>query len=750
MAKEVEKRIESLRKKIIEYSDSYYKLAKSTISDPEFDRLFKELEKLEQENPHLITHDSPTQVIGSDLKDDSKLIKHKDPMLSIENKQDLRIFNKTITKKLHNEGIFNYEFIVEPKIDGVSVSLEYKNGKLITAATRGDGFYGEDITENVKTIMSIPKEINRNSSTSYILNDIVVRGEIFMYIRDFENLQKQQEDRDERVFANPRNTVAGIIKKKDSKSVANIPLKIFAYSLLTTEYQLKTQEENLEILRKLGFDVNSYIKKCRDIKEVITACEELEEIRDDLPYEIDGAVIKINSVDQREILGIGNKYPNWAVAFKFKPPQASSIILGIVWQVGRTGVITPVAELEPVFLAGSTISRATLHNYDEIEREDFRIGDKVIIEKGGDVIPKVVSVVLSERKKGSRKTKPPETCPSCNALLFKAEDEVAYYCQNLECPAQLKSKLKHFVSRNALDINAIAESVTEKLIDTNLVESPLDLFKLDTNTLSVLNLGTSSKPRVLGKKNAIKAVQAIQKAKTKPLAKWLFAIGIPKLGQIGAQTIAKKHETFQDVINSLILCDIIILQELTEKALFINPRSHKNPVESEQEKEERTTEYNQICDKVDEVGKRLVKAGWYKQNERKSKTSKNRTIPEYVLKNNEGIGAETAKSVLNFLNSNIGAEILDRLKNLEIHPVGEIEKKGKLDGKKFVLTGTLPILKRSEATELITQNGGKVLGTVSKNTSYLVAGDNPGSKFEEAKKLGIEIISEEQLLVMIK
>jgi len=418
---------------------------------------------------------------------------------------------------------------------------------------------------------------------------------------------------------------------------------------------------------------------------------------------------------------------------KFKAQQANTIINEIVWQVGRTGVITPVAQLNPVKLAGSTIRRVTLHNFDEIKRKDIRVRDKVIIEKGGDVIPKIVSVVKTKGKKRSELTKPPENCPDCGIPVFKSEDQVAYYCKNPACPAQFINRLQHFVSRDALDIEAIAESVSDKLVELNLVNSQLDLFKLDVKTLAGLNLGTTEKPHVFGEKNAIKAFQTIEAAKIKSLGKWLFALGIPKLGQVGAQAISEKHETFQDVINSPILSDIIILQELTERALFINPRSHKNPVESEQEKEERATEYNQICDKVDEVGKRLVKAGWYKQNERKSKTGKNRTIPEYVLKNNKGIGAETAKSVLNFLNSNIGAEILERLKNLE-----------------FVLTGTLPILKRPEATELITQNGGKVLGTVSKNTSYLVAGDNPGSKFEEAKKLGIEIISEEQLLVMIK
>jgi len=750
MAKEVEKRIESLRKKIIEYSDSYYKLAKSTISDPEFDRLFKELEKLEQENPHLITHDSPTQVVGSDITDESKLIKHKVPMLSIDNKQDLIIFNKTIKKKLFNQGIINYEFIVEPKIDGAAVSLEYKNGKLITAATRGDGFYGEDITENVKTILSIPSEIDKNSATPYILNNFVVRGEIFMCIVDFENLQKQQEDRDEKVFANPRNTVAGIIKKKDSKSVANIPLKIFAYSLFTTEHQLKTQEENLEILRKLDFNVNSYTKKCWDIKEVVTACEKLEEIRDDLPYEIDGAVIKINSIDQQEILGIGNKYPNWAGAFKFKPVQANTVISNIIWQVGRTGVITPVAQLKPVKLAGSTIGKASLHNYDEIDRKDIRINDTVIIEKGGDVIPKVVSVVKTERKKGSRKTNSPEVCPSCNSRLFKAAEEVAYYCLNLECPAQLKTKLQHFVSKDALDIEAIAETVSDKLIVSNIVKSPLDLFNLDENTLASLNLGTVERPRLFGRKNALKAIQALEKAKIKSLGKWLFAVGISKLGQIGARAIAEKHKTFEEVKHSSILNEILLINELKQKAKLISPRSRLNPVVLEKDLKLRTTEHNILCDKIDKIGSNLVGVGWYKRKENNSKNRNTRLTPEYVLVENKGVGVVAARSILAFLNSDRGLKIIEKLKSFGINPVGVEEKTDILRSKIFVLSGTLPSLKRSEATDLIEKNGGKVTSSVSQNTDYLLAGDAPGTKLTRANELGIEVISEKQLLEMIK
>ncbi len=747
MPSDIKIKIESLRKKIREHSENYYVLTKPIISDPEFDKLLQELEKLENENPHLITTDSPTQIVGTDLTEESKLIKHKTPMLSIQNEKELYKFDKSVRKNLPSAEIV--EYMVEPKIDGASFSLDYEKGVLITAATRGDGEFGEDITENVKTIKSIPLKLKKNNSIRYNLDNIIIRGEIFIYVHDFENMNKEKDEMGEKLFANPRNTASGILKMKDPKGVAKRPMNNFVYTLISIGEELKTQEENLSILRKLGFSVNSQSVKCSDIEEVVKACSKLEKVRYELPYEIDGAVIKVNSLRQQKILGIGNKYPKWAKAFKFKAEQTITNINEIVWQVGRTGVVTPVAELEKVKLAGSEISRATLHNYDEIKRKDFRVGDEVIIEKGGDVIPKVVSVILSKRKKGKRKTKPPEKCPSCFTPLFKSEEEVAYYCPKLECPAQLKNKLRHFVSRNALDIEAIAEIVSDKLIETSLIHSPLDLFNLDLETLASLNLGNTEEPRTFGSKNATKVVQTLEAAKTKPLGKWLFALGIPKLGQVGAQAIAEKHKTFEEVKNSTILMDTILLHKLTEKAKLINPRSHLNPVKLEAEKKIRTAEHNELCDKIDNIGNRLMKVGWYKPNKNKSKNRKTRLTPEYTLQNNKGVGVETSKSVLSFLKSVKGIETLNKLSSLGIHP-GEIEKKGDiLNGKIFVLTGTLPTKTRQEAMALIEKNGGKVTTSVSKKTNYLLAGDNPGSKFEEAKKLGIAIISEEELLKMI-
>ena len=474
MNKHAEKRIEQLRKQIRDHNHNYYVLAKPTISDPEFDNLLKELEKLEKGNPDLTIPDSPTQRVGSDITGEGELIKHQVPMLSILNESDLNKFDESIKRKLStNDPI---EYVVEPKIDGTSVNLNYVNGVLHTAATRGDGIEGEDITDNVGTITNIPKEIKKDDSISYKLENIEIRGEIFIRIKDFESLNKEQETKGEKILANPRNAAAGIIRMKDKNEVEKKPLDNFAYTLISIGEELNKQEENLEILRKLGFKVNEHAKKCLGIDRVIEACNELENIRKDLPYEIDGAVIKVNSIKQQKILGLGTKYPHWARAYKFDAEQARTIVKNIVWQVGRTGTITPVAEMEPTMLAGSTISRATLHNFNEIKEKDIRVGDEVIIEKGGDVIPKVVEVIKSEEEKRTEPTKPPEKCPACGTPVFKFEDKVAYYCTNPECPAQLTNKVQHFVSRDALDIEAIAENVSNKLIELNIVKSPLDLL----------------------------------------------------------------------------------------------------------------------------------------------------------------------------------------------------------------------------------------------------------------------------------
>ena len=427
MPSAIEKKIEALREQIRGHDYKYYVLAQPAIGDREYDKLIKELETLEAEHPELITPDSPTQRVGSDLTKDFKPVEHKIPMLSLSNtysEEELFDFDRRVKDGLP-EGE-KVEYLVELKIDGASVSINYVNGVLRTAATRGDGTVGEEITNNVRTINSVPLKVKKDSSIKYKLNDFEVRGEIFMNIKAFEKLNKEREINGEKIFANPRNSTAGTLKLQDPKIVALRPLNTFLYSLISPGDKLKSQEENLTILKKLGFKVNEHYRKCKSIEEVIQICQRFEKLRDELEYEIDGAVIKVNSIDQQNKLGSIAKAPRWAVAFKFKSKQTTTKIKDITWQVGRTGAVTPVAELGPKFLAGSTISRATLHNFDEIERKDIRVGDTVIIEKGGDVIPKVVEVVLNERPSNSKKTKPPEKCPVCNSKLFKPEGEVAY------------------------------------------------------------------------------------------------------------------------------------------------------------------------------------------------------------------------------------------------------------------------------------------------------------------------------------
>ena len=433
MLKSAQNKIEELKKQINEHDYRYYVLADPVVSDEEYDLLFKELENLETEYPELVTSDSPTQRVGKDLTKNFNPVSHKIPMLSLANtynEEDLIDFDRRVKEGLPASEKVDY--VVELKIDGASVSIRYVNGLLQTAATRGDGIIGEEITTNVKTIKSVPLKLKRSSWKNYPLNDIEIRGEIYMKINDFLILNKEREIEGEKLFANPRNSAAGSLKIQDPRIVSKRRLSVFSYSLISSENDLNSQFENLQILKELGFAVNPETKLCGSMDEALKICHQLELKREKLPYEIDGAVIKVNSIKQQKILGNIAKSPRWAVAYKFKARQAFTILKEITWQVGRIGTVTPVAELEPVLLSGSTISRATLHNYDEIKRKDIRVGDKVIIEKGGDVIPKIVAVDLKERTAGSKQVNPPLNCPVCNSPLFKPEDEVAYYCENTE------------------------------------------------------------------------------------------------------------------------------------------------------------------------------------------------------------------------------------------------------------------------------------------------------------------------------
>jgi DNA ligase (NAD+) len=541
----IEKKIETLREQIREHDYKYYVLAQPVISDQEYDKLIKELETLEKQHPELITPDSPTQRVGNDLTKDFKPVEHKIPMLSLSNtysEDELYDFDRRVRDGLVDDE--KVEYLVELKIDGASVSINYVNGVLKTAATRGDGIIGEEITNNVRTIRSIPLKIKKAKSISYKLNDFEVRGEIFMNMADFENLNKEREKSGEKTFANPRNSTAGTLKLQDPKIVAKRPLNTFTYSLISPEDELKSQEENLLLLKKLGFKVNEHFKKCSSIEEVVRVCKEFEILREKLKYEIDGAVIKVNSIKQQNELGSIAKAPRWAVAFKFKSKQAITKIKDIVWQVGRTGAVTPVAELEPKFLAGSTISRATLHNFDEIERKDIRVGDTVVIEKGGDVIPKVVKVMLSERPSGSKKIKPPEKCPACGSKLFKPDGEVAFYCENSECPDQIKGRLEHFASRGAMDIEGLGESLIDLFVEKGLLKTYSDIYKLENFKDDLVAMER------LGEKSISNLLNSIEKSKEKPFDKVLFALGIRYVGSGAAKKLAAHFKSLDSLIKA--------------------------------------------------------------------------------------------------------------------------------------------------------------------------------------------------------
>lgn len=548
MSKSVEEQIIKLRNEINEHDYRYYVLAQPTISDFEYDILLKKLEKLETENPNFITEDSPTQRVGKDLTKDFKPVQHSTPMLSLSNtysEEELFDFDRKVNEVLaKNEINEKVEYVVELKIDGVSINLKYINGLLKTAATRGDGITGEDVTPNVKTIKAVPIRFKDISNIKYKLDNIEVRGEIFMQSEDFILLNKEREEKEEKLFANPRNASAGTIKMQDPKIVAKRPLNIFVYFLLSQSESLQSHSENLEILKKLGFKANDNYKICNSINEVIEYCKLLEEKRDSLPYEVDGAVIKVNSIKQQKILGSIAKSPRWAVAFKFKAKQSTTILENITWQVGRTGAITPVAELKPVFLAGSTISRSTLHNFDEIKRKDIRKGDLVLLEKGGDVIPKIVSVIINNKIKRNKEEELPDKCPVCFSPVFKPENEVAIYCENSECPAQVKGRIIHFSSRGAMDIEGLGESLVNLFVEKGFLNTYADIYELNNKRNELISIER------LGEKSVDNLLKGIEKSKSQPFSKVLFALGIRYVGAGAAKKLAQHFCSLENLMNA--------------------------------------------------------------------------------------------------------------------------------------------------------------------------------------------------------
>jgi len=771
------KRHAELVREIRMHDHAYYVEARPKISDREYDRLFQELLDLERQFPELVTPDSPSQRVGGQPLEGFRRIRHRVPMLSLEKvrpadhptraeepddalrkqRQDqntlneLRSWDLNLRKQLRLDRL---EYVMEPKVDGVSISVHYEKGRFVLGVTRGDGTTGDDITANLRTIRSIPLALQIQDPPAHL----EVRGEAYMALKDFEALNRQLENAGEEPFPNARNATAGTLKLLDPRLVAQRPLRAVFYGIGYCEgIEFRTHAEVLQSLRRFGLPTQPEWWLCRDMdhlleiyrREVVADYQEEKDLRSRLPYEIDGIVIKVNDMTLWPRIPAKARAPGYAIVHKpihwIEP--AETVLKAITVQVGRTGVLTPVAELEPVFVQGSTISRATLHNEDEIRRKDIRIGDTVVIRKAGMVIPEVVEVVKSKRPPGTRPFDLFEhvggRCPACGGPIAREPvstgegQEVAWRCQNVAgCPAQKVRRLEFFTQRKALDIEGIGGIVAEKLIESGLVDEPLDLFELKIEDLARLNLGTEEAPRVFGEKNARKVREALERARTLPLGRWLFALGIPNVGEVTAHDIASFHEDLESVARSPLLQGVVRLEEIAREAEAVNPHSRKNPPRTEAERRRRTEQYEALRQEAERIGRELVEAGFARPAARSGEGG----FPAYVTK----VGPVAARSVLEFFASPAGKRVLQRLKVLKIHPRGAraAVSGGPLAGKTFVLTGTLSSWTREEASELIRQAGGHVAGSVSKNTDYVVAGESPGSKLDKARALGVPVLDE--------
>lgn len=652
---------EALKKEISYHSHRYYVLDDPEITDAEYDRLMRTLLDYEKEHPDVVTPDSPSQKIGGTVLDAFDTVTHTVPMQSLQdafNKEEILDFDRRVTEALGRKTAY----AVEHKIDGLSVSLIYENSVFVQGSTRGDGITGEDVTENLKTVMSIPLRL------SVDVEYLEVRGEVFISKKTFEKINAERELDGEMPFANPRNAAAGSLRQLDSAVAGKRGLDIFVFNIQEIRgKEINTHLEGLEFLREAGFKVISNDVLFCNIEDAYKEIEHIGEIRQSLYYDIDGAVIKVNDLKERELIGETAKTPKWAIAYKYPAEQKKTKVRDIVIQVGRTGVLTPNAEFDPVSVAGSMIARATLHNIDYINKKDIRIGDSIIVQKAGDVIPEVVRVVKEDRTGDEIVFSMPETCPACGAKVHREANEAAFRCTSPECPAQLLRSLEHFVSRDAMDIEGMGPSVVEKFVENGLIKSCSDLYYLKSEDIEALDK--------LGKKSAENILGAIEKSKSNDLSRLLFAFGIRHIGSGAAKLIA---EYSQDIEN-----------------LF-------------------SVTAEELC-----------------------------TI--------EDVGLIMAESVVEFFSQPHVREITDRLKEAGVNTrvLAKEAAGSSLLGFTFVITGTLPTLGRNEAKALIEQNGGKVTGSVSKKTDFLVCGEEAGSKLDKAKDLGIKIIDENELFSMI-
>ena len=740
-----QEKIEKLRLEIQEHDRRYYGEARPAISDADYDALFRELRALEEQHPELVTPDSPTQRVGGKANTGFKQVRHQVPMLSLDNLfakegfEGLQKWILSVEKLLPGEAL---EWLVEPKIDGVAVSLRYESGVFTVGATRGDGETGDDITDNLKTLRSVPLRLKEAPDL------LEVRGEVYMVASGFRRVCDAMIAAGDEPFVNPRNATAGSLKLLDPKLVAKRPLEIVLYGQGAGETP-STQAELLQRLRVLGFPVPGFQRICHTAEEIFEAITELDRVRDTFGFETDGAVIKLNQVALRERAGYTARFPRWAKAWKYVSEQAETRVREITVQVGRTGTLTPVAELEPVFLRGSTISRATLHNEDEIRRKDIRVGDTVVIEKAGEVIPAVIRVVLEKRPEG---TEPFDffkhtggRCPACGSPIRRDAKFAAWFCESLHCPAQKTRRLEYFAKRNALDLESLGTIVADKLIERGLVNDPLDVFDLQLTQLGALNLGTDTDPRIFGEKHAAKLLESVQRARTMPLARWLVALAIPDVGEETAHDLAKFHRTIQEIADSPLLRDAIELNRLRDEIAASGPRTLLNKDKSDDEKQQLTEKRAALVAQANALGRRLVEAGFAKPAKRKGATEADILV---------AVGPVAAKAVVEWFASEAGRKLIARFEALGIAPTGGTAGpdtgNSPIAGKTFVITGSLVGMSRNEAADQIRALGGNVSSSVSKKTDYLLVGENPGSKLEEALKHGVKQMTEPEFLAVLQ
>ena len=659
---EARKEVERLRRELNLHNYRYYVLNEPAVTDFEFDQLLKRLQALEVEHPELVTPDSPTQRVGGQPLTGFPRVRHEIPMLSLDNTysyDELREFDARVGKVVPHD----VEYLVEQKVDGVAVAVRYEDGRLVLGATRGDGQNGDDVTANVRTIRSLPLRLLNDVPE---LRSFEVRGEVLLSCKQFQEMNREREEEGEPLFANPRNAAAGTLKLLDSRLVAQRRLDIFIHTIpAPPSRSYKTDLDVLDALSADGFRVVPHSTLFKSIEDVIGYIRDWDAKRDDLPYEVDGMVVKVNGFAQRVELGETAKSPRWAVAFKYPPKQATTVIRQIDFGVGRTGVVTPIAVMDPTLLSGSTIQHSTLHNADEIARKDIRVGDTVVIEKAGEVIPQVVKVV--KHAPGSEKFEMPELCPSCHSRLVKEGEEVAWRCVNASCPAQIQRRLEHFVSRNAMDIDGFGEKLIVVLVEKGMIKDFADLYGLETEALKTLER--------IGEKSSQNLVDALRQSKSRPYPNLLFAFGIRHVGITAARILARHFPDIRDLLKA---------------------------------------SAEQIAE-----------------------------LP--------GIGPVIAESVVNFLSDPENARLIERLRDAGLQLARAPDSGPKpLKGKSFVFTGGLRDFTREGAQELVVSLGGNVTSSVSKQTDFVVAGVNPGSKYDKAKKLNVKIIDEEEFAAMTK